>query len=1016
MSDSILRALMQLFAIVANTDEVGIKGREIVERFLRRQLSNQFIIHYLKVYDEFLDNLKGKSEEGKTRKRTSVNSVKVLRICTEINRELEQKQKIIVLLRLFEFLNTATESVTGQHKEFLNTVAETFTISNEDRENCYLLVHGNEIRREEGLDDKFLVINKLGSSQSYQRHIQRENLSGKLIFLIFDEPQFFVFNYFGTDQIFLDGRAVLPGSVQVFEPGSVIRGAKLAPVYYNDVIHNFLGFNISDEIRFEVKDLTYSFKKSKKALHELTFSTSSHNLVGVMGNSGAGKTTLLNLLNGSAKPTAGKILINGMDLHSNKNKLHGLIGNIPQDDLLIEELTVFQNLFYSSKLYFGSLSDEEIIRRVDECLHSLMLYGIKDLMVGDPLNKYISGGQRKRLNIALELIREPEILFVDEPTSGLSSNDSENVMDLLKHLALTGKLILVVIHQPSSEIFKLFDELLILDTGGYPVYFGNPVDSVRYFKQQMNYVDYENSECSECGNINPEEIFRIIESKTVDEFGRATGERKIRSEEWYKLYKSHFVKSENKIDNSDKPNGCLESPKVSNKLVQFLIYFQRNFFAKLNNRQYIAITLFEGPVLALILGIALRSQGVGKEYQFGSNPNIPVYMFICTIVALFLGLMASAEEIIQDKKILKRESFLQLSRNSYLLSKLSFLFMLSAMQSLLFLLVGNLLLGFSELFFHYFLVLFSVSCFGNLLGLNISSGLKTRVAVYILIPFLIIPQIMLSGVLVKFEDLSPIMGNNSKVPFIGNIMVSRWAYEALATDQFKNNEYEQLYFDAEKQERNVAYRQNYWWYKIDEQVSAANDAIASNKLSADSAKRLELLVNNEFQELKNEYPDVKIKDIGRIYTDKSNSGFLITCRENLDSIKKYFFRESSKAQSKKENLEHSLVAKFGSIEKLKSFEHRHCNKRLGEIVMDNSGTGDKIMLGDEGTIRKFEPVFIKWIKSGLFSAPFYSYSKNLFGFQVETIWFNMIIIWLFSIILYITLYFDLIRKALERRR
>src|SRR5579871_5847120 len=108
MSDRILKALMQLFAIVANTDEVGLRGREIVERFLRRQLSNNFIPLYLADYDDFLDKLKGKTQEGKIRKRTSVNSVKVLRICTEINRELEQKQKIIVLIRLFEFVNTAT--------------------------------------------------------------------------------------------------------------------------------------------------------------------------------------------------------------------------------------------------------------------------------------------------------------------------------------------------------------------------------------------------------------------------------------------------------------------------------------------------------------------------------------------------------------------------------------------------------------------------------------------------------------------------------------------------------------------------------------------------------------------------------------------------------------------------------------------------------------------------------------------------------------------------------------------
>jgi ABC-type multidrug transport system ATPase subunit len=131
------------------------------------------------------------------------------------------------------------------------------------------------------------------------------------------------------------------------------------------------------------------------------------------------------------------------------------------------------------------------------------------------MNKKISGGQRKRLNCGLELIREPSVLFVDEPTSGLSSRDSENIMDLLKELALKGKLIFVVIHQPSSEIFKMFDKLMITDTGGYPIYHGNPLDAIVYFKTAVQAINQSESECTRCGNVNPEQIFNIIEGEGV---------------------------------------------------------------------------------------------------------------------------------------------------------------------------------------------------------------------------------------------------------------------------------------------------------------------------------------------------------------------------------------------------------------------------------------------------------------------------------------------------------------------
>ena len=182
-------------------------------------------------------------------------------------------------------------------------------------------------------------------------------------------------------------------------------------------------------------------------------------MVGIMGGSGTGKSTLVKVLNGSLKHDAGSIYINGHNLLTEKKELEGMIGYIPQDDLLIEELTVFQNLYFNAKLCLDGYSEEALTERVNMILTDLDLFEVRELKVGSPLHKLISGGQRKRLNIALEIIREPYILFVDEPTSGLSSTDSENVMMLLKELAMKGKLVVVNIHQPSSDLFKLFDQL-----------------------------------------------------------------------------------------------------------------------------------------------------------------------------------------------------------------------------------------------------------------------------------------------------------------------------------------------------------------------------------------------------------------------------------------------------------------------------------------------------------------------------------------------------------------------------
>jgi len=207
-------------------------------------------------------------------------------------------------------------------------------------------------------------------------------------------------------------------------------------------------------VTFEAAKISYKFPTGQIGIHELSFIERSGKLIGIMGASGSGKTTLLNLLNGNYIPTTGQVLINGLNLHQDKEKLHGIIGYVPQEDFLVEELTVFENLYFNAKLSFGDYNDLRITKEVIKLLKDLGLYEIKDNVVGSPLNRKISGGQRKRLNIALELIRKPPVLFLDEPTSGLSSSDSENIMDLLKELTLQGKLVFVVIHQPSSDIYK----------------------------------------------------------------------------------------------------------------------------------------------------------------------------------------------------------------------------------------------------------------------------------------------------------------------------------------------------------------------------------------------------------------------------------------------------------------------------------------------------------------------------------------------------------------------------------
>ncbi|MEQ9414227.1 MAG: ATP-binding cassette domain-containing protein, partial [Cyclobacteriaceae bacterium] len=493
---------------------------------------------------------------------------------------------------------------------------------------------------------------------------------------------------------------------------------------------------------------------------------------------GSGKSTLLNVLNGSEKPSSGRVLINGIDVHEDPREIRGVVGFIPQDDLLMEDLSVFDNLYYAARLCFGHYTHEQTVEVVERVLLSLGISETKNLKVGSPMQKTISGGQRKRLNIGLELLREPTILFVDEPTSGLSSRDSENIMDLLKELALRGKMIFVVIHQPASDIFKMFDTLIILDVGGFQIYYGNPVESMAYFQEIVNAANKTPGACPECGNINPEKIFSIIETRVVNEFGRFTHTRKISPGQWYQYFKQKIKIP--RVEPSEDP--IPSSLHLPNWFKQFSVFVKRDVMSKLSNKQYLAINFTIAPILALFISYFVKYyDAIGVEdphYTFYHNNNIPVYFFMSVVVALFVGLIVSAEEIFHDRKILKRERYLHLSKSGYLMSKVFILFGVSALQTVTFIIVGNWILEIPLSEMRYWFILFSCSCFANILGLNISSAFDSAVTIYILIPILIIPQLLLSGVVISFDKFNPKVGTPNGIPLLGEMMTSRWAFEA----------------------------------------------------------------------------------------------------------------------------------------------------------------------------------------------------------------------------------------------
>ncbi|MFW5644368.1 MAG: ATP-binding cassette domain-containing protein [Bacteroidota bacterium] len=1008
MTEATLNALMKLFAILANLNKeaAGILSRNFVESFLKTQFSHKLIEHALGIFDEqfiLFAKFRAKSET----KRTTSLSVQIIFLCNQINNELPVKDRYLILFSLIRF-SKFFEDYSGSEKIFRQTVGDAVKAISDgmhidpvEYENCrfFLLGQFYKIRDKECL----LILNNENTFPfTHINHLYSPDFKGQLFFLRIKQANIIIFYYQGKRKLELNGKLLFSDHIYILPRGSSIRGEDLQPVYFNKIESAFLKKDLKHKVSLVAKNIKYTFSDSENGIQPLNLSIGSGEFVGVMGGSGSGKTTLMNMLNGRLPLDSGEVLINGHSIHQNNKDLKKIIGYVPQEDLLISELTVFQNLYYSSLLSIGQISSKTAREQVNRMLMRLDLHHIKDLKVGSITERKISGGQRKRLNIALELIREPYVLFSDEPTSGLSSTDSENVMDLLKELTLQGKIVMVNIHQPSSSLFKMFDKILILDQGGYPVYFGNPVNAFSYLKNVVKRADKEEIECESCGNIQTGDILKIIESKKVNEYGEYTLERSLSPGEWYRFYRESEVNSVNQ--NSPDPIPTLSYNNPS-RWKQFKIYSVRNFLAKISDLQFVLFALIIPPLLGLILGFFTKNVESGNDltahYIFSENENLPAYIFMSVIVALFIGLIISADEIIKDRPVLKRESFLNLSRMAYLNSKILFLFVLTALQMGIFVIIGNAVLEIKGLNFEYWLVLFSTASFAVLLGLNISSGLKSLIAVYINIPFILIPLILLAGVIVEYDKLHYKVSSQQFVPLAGDLMASRWAYEALIVNQFLNNDYQKNFNHIDKEKANLVYEVNFF---IPEVLNQIRDYI-------------------KFRDQENEiYAEKCLKTIRNsllIVGYNLDDKLMETGDPELKTLEMYLLRKKKKMTDRIRKLNYegdqvvmALLENGMSEADIVDLKKNYQNESIKDLVL-NSRNLRKLVAGNNMLVRKDAPVFQPPVaKNG--RAHFYAGTKRIFNLEMDTLWFNILVIWTMSSILYVALYFKAIKTIIER--
>ena len=519
------------------------------------------------------------------------------------------------------------------------------------------------------------------------------------------------------------------------------------------------------DTRVEAQGLAVSIGK-RRLLEEVSLTLLPSELVGLMGPSGAGKTTLMTALNGYQPPSAGRVLFNGRDLYGAFDHFRLSIGYVPQDDILHGELTVFEALYYTAKLRLpGDTSDEEIDRRIDRVLKQLHISHIRGSLIGSPAHKVVSGGERKRVNVAMELLTDPPVLFLDEPTSGLSSEDALLVMQGLRELAREGRTILLTIHQPSREVFRLMDNLAVV---ARDVKSGTPARLVYYGPAYPESIRFFNPGAEMAAEPSPEGVLRGLAQ-------RPTSEWLARFES--SPLKRHFVDQRaghGLVRETREP----EARRAPSAWRQALILMRRGLVLKKRDIWNSAILLAQAPIIALLVVVVFGTATKGDSPQSGGMTLTA--LFLMNIAAVWFGCSNAAREIVAEWAVFSRERIIGLRLPAYLASKLILLSGIGVVQCSLLLSIIRIGCRVEAPTARLLGGLFLSVLVGTMLGLTISAVARSSEVAISLVPIVILPMVMLGGMLRPVHDM------DQPARTLANLMPSRWAFELAADAEAKS--------------------------------------------------------------------------------------------------------------------------------------------------------------------------------------------------------------------------------------
>jgi ABC-type multidrug transport system ATPase subunit/pSer/pThr/pTyr-binding forkhead associated (FHA) protein len=631
--------------------------------------------------------------------------------------------------------------------------------------------------------------------------------------LVHEGGAYRIFDLNSTNHVYVNSELT---TNQLLKLGDEIRIGPYKFVYEST---HLTQYDESNYIRINAHDLKKFGNNNVILLNNISLSIPPRKLVALVGGSGAGKTTLMSALNGLRPSQEGTVLYNGKDLYHNLAAFSDQLGYVPQDDIVHRDLTVERALYYAAKLRLPSdFTHEQIDQRINEVLEDVEMTGRRHLLV-----KKLSGGQRKRVSIALELLANPSVFFLDEPTSGLDPGLDRKMMFLLRKLADQGHTIIVVTHATNN--INTCDYICFLAQGGRLAYFGPPEEAKSYFDKSDFAEIYTSLEPTEENPNIPDEA-----------------EARYKLSEAYQEYIAKPLRAEPAATDArqQQPKEIKRLKKRGNPWTQFILLFQRQLELLRNDRSTLLILLAQAPLIALFLMLLVRveigsgifdpdkmiqcqsqvitssgpiglstgqatlvncdriinylktnSQGITYAQQrggvnqalqdfipAGQGLNAQRALFLLAFIAILFGVLNASREIVKETAIYQRERTVNLGIVPYLLSKILVLGMIALFQSAVLVLIVDafepLHQGiFMPVLLEVYISIALAALTGMMIGLTMSAISPNEDTAQSLLPLILIPQIIFAGVEIALTE--------KYTTVLGLLFSSHWAMAALGT-------------------------------------------------------------------------------------------------------------------------------------------------------------------------------------------------------------------------------------------